>query len=429
MTDDTTRKKKILIKNIGELVTCKGFSGKSGSEMNNLHIIHNGAVTAHQGIITDVGKQKAVLENIQLKDYTVIDAENKSVLPGFIDSHTHFIFGGYREKEFCKRLAGTGYMEIMKQGGGIVSTVSQTRKSTLKDLCESGRNRLDSMLGFGVTTVEGKSGYGLDHKTEIKQLKAMQILHKEHTVDVISTFLGAHAIPVEYKNKSSLFLNFLAEKVLPDITHDNLAEFCDIFCEKDVFSVNQSRKFLNKAKQLGLKIKIHADEMIQTGGAELAVELGAVSADHLLHSSDSNLSLMANSSTVATVLPLTAFSLKEPYADARKIIDSGCCLALATDMNPGSCFSESIPLLFGLSVLYMNMTPEEAITALTINGAAALNRADTIGSIDIGKQADIIILENQSYQFIPYHLGVNTVERVIKQGQLVYDKRAGGIFQ
>jgi imidazolonepropionase len=317
-------------------------------------------------------------------------------------------------------------MDIMQRGGGIVNTVKATRQSSKQELVKVGLKRLNSMLSFGVTTVEGKSGYGLDFETEIKQLEVMNELNEIHPLDVVRTFLGAHATPSEYLGRQDDYIDFIIESVLPKVVDKNLAEFCDVFCENNVFSVKQSKKLLSKAKEMGLKLKIHADEIVQLGGAELAAELGAVSADHLLQASDEGIKAMAKSTVVATLLPCTAFSLRESFARGREMIDSGCAVALATDFNPGSCFTESIPLVFALACLQMNLSIEEAIIALTINGAAAVNRADEIGSIDIGKKADIVILEFPSYKYIPYHVGVSTVEKVIKNGKLVFDKVKGG---
>jgi imidazolonepropionase len=318
-------------------------------------------------------------------------------------------------------------MDIMNRGGGIVSTVEATRKADFQELVRSGIKRLDSMLSYGVTTVEGKSGYGLDSATEIRQLEVMAHLDKIHYVDVIPTFLGAHAVPEAYKGKEDAFIDFVINEVLPRVAEEKLAQFCDIFCEKDVFSIAQSRRLLTAAKKLGLKIKLHADEIVQTGGAELAADLKAVSADHLLQASDEGIRKMARAGVVATLLPATAFSLKEPYARGRYIIDNNGAVALATDYNPGSCFTESIPLIFSLATLYMNLTTEEAVSALTINAAAALDRADSIGSIDPGKQADLVVLEYPSYKFIPYRIGISTVEKVVKKGNLVFDKEKGGM--
>ncbi len=409
-----------IIRNASEIVTCSGFEAKKGKEMSDLAIKSDQSLLIEEGKITAIGDFESFQLGGPLTGYTIIDAKNKSILPGFVDSHTHFVFGGYRPDEFSWRLRGDSYMDIMNRGGGINSTVKATRETSKQDLIASGKKRLDSMLSFGVTTVEGKSGYGLDCETEIKQLEAMDELNKVHPVDIAPTFLGAHAIPPEYRGKTDEFVAFVKDQVLPIVVESKLAEFCDIFCEQNVFSVEQSRLLLNKAKALGLGIKFHADEIVQLGGAELAAELGAVSADHLLQASDEGIRRMAESGVVATLLPGTAFSLKEPYARGRHMIDNGCAVALATDMNPGSCFTESIPLVIALACLYMNLTPEESITAFTINGAAAISREKDIGSLDIGKKGDVVILEHPSYKFIPYHIGVNSVEKVIKSGNLVY---------
>ena len=422
----------LIIKNASELVTCSGFAAKKGAEMSELHIIPDGAVVVKAGVIDAVGKTdeiEAILEmsGAELTDFDVIDAQNKAVLPGFVDSHTHFIFGGYRAEEFSWRLRGDSYMDIMNRGGGIHNTVRETRKASANRLLQAGIKRLDSMLSFGVTTVEGKSGYGLDKDTEIKQLEVMNHLDGIHYIDIVPTFLGAHAVPQEYKDREGPYIDFLIADVMPLIAERKLARYCDVFCEKNVFSVSQSRRLLTKAAELGLKVKLHADEIVQLGGAELAAELQATSADHLLQASDEGILQMATAGVVATLLPATAFSLKEPYARGRFMIDCNCAVALATDFNPGSCFSESIPLLAALATLHMGITTEESISALTINGAAALDKADSTGSVDVGKLGDLVVLEYPSYKFIPYHLGVNTVEKVVKNGNLVYDKEKGGL--
>ena len=418
--------KNLIIKNAAQLVTCSGFKAKQGKEMSNLHVIEDGALVIENGTIRSVGKTNDILRGFNEKEtdiceFNVIDAAGKAVLPGFVDSHTHFVFGGYRAEEFSWRLRGDSYMDILERGGGILSSVKATRAATKETLIKTGVQRLNSMLSFGVTTVEGKSGYGLDLKTEIKQLEVMKELNRRHPIDVISTFLGAHALPEEYKGRADAFIDDIIDNVLPVVVDNNLAEFCDVFCEKNVFSVEQSRRLLLKAKENGLNIKIHADEIERLGGAELAAEIGAVSADHLLQASDKGIHSIAKAGVVATLLPGTAFCLKELYAKGRYMIDNNCAVALASDLNPGSCFSESIPLIVALATLYMNIGTEEAITALTINGAAALGRADTIGSLDIGKYGDVIILKYPSYQFIPYHVGISTVEKVIKRGELVFD--------
>ncbi len=422
----------LIVKNASELITCSGFTAKKGEAMSDLKIISDGAVVVKEGVIEAVGTTRDILSELEktesdLSGFDIIDAKNRAVLPGFVDSHTHFVFGGFRAEEFSWRLRGDSYMEIMNRGGGIVNTVQATRKAAVEELVQSGIKRLDSMLSFGVTTVEGKSGYGLDCDTEIKQLEVMAHLNNIHYVDIAPTFLGAHAVPEAYKGKEDAFIEFMMSDVMPRVAERKLAEFCDIFCEENVFSVAQSRRLLSKAKELGLKLKLHADEIVQTGGAELAAELGAVSADHLLQASEEGIRQMAAAGVVATLLPATAFSLKEPYAKGRYMIDSNCAVALATDFNPGSCFTESIPLIFALATLYMDITTEEAVTALTINAAGAIDRADTIGSLDVGKHGDLAVLEYPSYKFIPYHIGISTVDQVVKKGNLVFDRKKGGI--
>ena len=412
----------IVIKNASQLVTCSGFEAKRGKDMSDLQIINDGAAVIEQGIIRAVGKTGEIIPEFDESRFSVIDARGKAVLPGLVDSHTHFVFGGYRAEEFSWRLRGDSYMQILERGGGILNTVLATRESKKDELIETGKKRLDSMLSFGVTTVEGKSGYGLDHDTELKQLEVMADLDNGHPIDIVRTFLGAHAVTKDYKGREDTYIDYLLDRVMSEVAERKLAEFCDVFCEKNVFSVEQARRLLSRAKEMGFKLKIHADEIVQLGGAELAAELDAVSADHLLQASDKGIHDMAEKGVVATLLPGTAFSLREPYARGRYMIDNNCAVALATDLNPGSCFSESIPLIFALATLYMNITTEEAITALTINGAAALNREDAIGSIDVGKKGDVAILEFPSYEYIPYHIGVSAVEKVVKDGNLVFDK-------
>lgn len=412
----------LIVKNAAQVVTGSGFSARAGQAMADLQCIPNGAVVVEDGIIKAVGATAEIAGTQIPPGFEVLDAAGKTVLPGFVDSHTHLVFGGNRAEEFAWRLRGDSYMDIMQRGGGILSTVKATRAADRDELVAAGLKHLDSMLSFGVTTVEAKSGYGLDRATEIKQLEAIAQVNARHPVDVVPTFMGAHAVLPEYRGREDEFVDLMADTVLPEVAERKLAEFCDIFCEQKVFTVAQSRRLLQRAQALGLKSKIHADEMVSLGGAELAAELGAVSADHLLHASDAGLRAIAGAGVVATLLPGTAFSLKEPYARARFMIENGCAVALATDFNPGSCFSESIPLVIALATLYMDMRPEEVITALTLNGAAALDRAGRIGSLDVGKAGDLVVLENPTYDFMAYHIGVNTVETVIKSGSIVYDR-------
>jgi imidazolonepropionase len=410
---------RLIIKNAAQLVTCSGFAAKSGAAMADLEIIEDGALIAEDGIIRAVGRTDNLLDGVDVQRYTVVDAAGKAVLPGFVDSHTHFPFAGYRPEEYGWRLAGKRYMEIMEKGGGIANTMAATRRAGRRELVDLGRRRLDAMLAMGVTTVEGKSGYGLDLETEIKQLEVMAALNAEHPVDIVPTFLGAHAVPPEYNGRSDDYIDFIIQEVLPVVTKRRLAQCCDVFCERGVFTPEQSRRLLLEARRHGLQLKLHADEIASLGGAELAAELGALSADHLLQATDEGLDAMARAGVVATLLPATAFSLKEPYARAREMIRRGCAVALATDFNPGSSFTFSIPLIAALAALHMELTPEEIVSALTINGAAALGRADKVGSLDAGKAADVIVLAYPSYLFIAYHLGINIVEKVIKNGRVV----------
>ncbi|MCX7780208.1 MAG: imidazolonepropionase [Negativicutes bacterium] len=414
---------KLLLVHANELVTCRGQAPKTGTAMNDLGIIPDGAVAIASGRIIHTGSTNDVLRVVNERDYQVVDCSGKCVMPGFVDAHTHLVFGGYRAEEFSWRLKGATYMEIMQKGGGIVNTVRATRKASKGELKSLARRRLDSILSLGVTTIEAKSGYGLDLDTEIKQLEVMAELAAEHPVEIVPTFMGAHAVPPEYKGRTDEFIDFIIREVLPEVVRRGLAEFCDVFCEQGVFSIEQSRRLLTAALEYGLKPKLHADEIVQLGGAELAAELQAVSADHLLHASDEGIERLAARAVVAVLLPATAFSLREPYARGRYMIDRGVPVALATDLNPGSCFTASIPLVFALATLYMGMTPAEAVTALTLNAATAVGRAHVIGSIEPGKQADIIILEYPSHLFIPYHIGMNTVEQVIKKGEFVWRKQ------
>lgn len=408
----------LLIKNAAQVVTPQGHTAIKGASMKDVKIYENASVLIEDGHIVAVGDGAEWAKTVPVDKQ--IDATGKTVLPGFVDSHTHFVFGGYRADEFLWRMEGMTYMEIMERGGGINNTMKATRNASAEELIEHSMDILEKMLAFGITTVEGKSGYGMDHDTELKQLEVMKELEQRQPVEIVRTFMGAHSIPPEYKGRNEEFLKFLVKEVMPDVKKADLAQFCDIFCEKGVFSIEESRQYLQQAKDMGFDLKIHADEIVTLGGAELGAELGCTSADHLLYASDEGIKALANSDTVATLLPTTAFCLKEPFAPARKMIDAGCAVALATDFNPGSGFTNSVPLMIALGVIYMGMTAEEAITALTLNGAAAVGRADTIGSIEEGKQADIVILQYPSYKFLPYHTGVNIVETVIKKGKVVH---------
>jgi imidazolonepropionase len=422
--DRESGSRSLLIKHAAEIVTNTGTAAKKGAAMNQLEKIEDGAILVKEGIIEWVGLTSD-LPAYNEENTEIIDASGCSVIPGFVDSHTHFVFGGYRPEEFFWRLDGTPYLDILERGGGILNTVKATQSMGYEAMLHTALNRLDAMLAMGVTTVEGKSGYGLDLDTELRQLKVMGELNKRHTAEVVPTFMGAHAVPPEYRGRADDYVAFIIQKVLPAVVEQAIAEFCDVFCEKGVFSVEQTRKILQAASDLGLKTKIHADEIVSFGGAELAAELGAISADHLLQASDKGIAEMAARGVVATVLPMTAFCLREEFARARAMIDSGGAIALATDYNPGSCFSHSIPMLIALAAIQLKLSPAEILTALTLNGAAAVGRADHIGTLERGKQGDILILKYPSHLFLSYHVGMDIIGKVIKKGQVVIDKLNG----
>ena len=399
------------------IVTPLGNKAVKGGDMKHLQVRPDSYIKIKNGLIEEIGDMADL--NIGSDFTEIMDAEGNVVLPGFVDSHTHLIFGGFRPDEFSWRLKGDSYMSIMERGGGIQSTVNSTRTESLENLIEKARWFVDRMSQMGVTTVEAKSGYGLDLESEVKMLDAIAALAQDEDgkLRVVPTFLGAHAVPKEYKGRTDEYCDLIIEKMLPAVK--DKAEFFDIFTEKNVFEIEESRRLLSAAKEAGFKLKLHADEIVTLGGAELAAEVGAVSADHLLHISDEGIRRLAEENVVATVLPLTAFALKEPYAPARRMIDSGCAVALATDLNPGSCFSGSIPLMIALSCIYMNMSIEEVITALTLNGAAAVDLAGEIGSVEEGKRGDLVILEFDNYNMLPYYIGMNCVRTTIYGGKVV----------
>ncbi|MDX9827357.1 MAG: imidazolonepropionase [Spirochaetia bacterium] len=417
----------LLIVNIGQLATALGSGPLRGPGMKRLHLITHAAILVEDGIIAYAGVQEgpdyeAALKKARAGGYPLLDAGGKACVPGFVDSHTHFLFAGFRADEFFWRAEGLPYMEIHRRGGGIGKTTRATREASFEELLGIGGLRLKTMLAQGITTVEGKSGYGLDRITELRQLEAMAALDAMQPVDIVRSFMGAHSIPPEYAGRTKEYIDFIIAQVLPEVARKKLAEFADIFCEKGVFELEDSRRYLEAAKALGLGLKIHADEIEALGGAGLAAAVGALSAEHLLKASSRDLAAMAAAGVIAVCLPLTAFVLKEPYADARGMIDAGLALALASDLNPGSCYSQSIALIASIAVLYMGLSFAETLCALTLNGAAALGRADRIGSIEQGKHGDIVILDAPEASHLAYNSGMNLVVNTIKSGALVYSR-------
>lgn len=419
-------KANLLIVNAEELITLVGGSQKPliGKQMQELGIIHNGGLAVKDGRIVAVGKTSDVTKVFKAEN--VIRANGKIVLPGFVDPHTHLVFAGSREDEFQMRVEGAYYMVILSSGGGILKTVKETRKASAEKLVDFGLKTLDVMLEHGTTTAEAKSGYGLITKDELKILEAIKRLDQLHAVDIVPTFLGAHAIPPEFQGSPIGYVNLVIEEMIPKVAEKGLAEFCDVFCEKGVFNLEQTRRILVAGKNYGLKPKVHADEMGLLGGAELAADIGATSADHLLFSSDEGIKAMADKGVVAVLLPAAAFSLMGGrYADARKMIDFGVPVALGTDFNP-SCWVENQQLVIAFACHFMRLTAAEAITAATINAAHAIGRASEVGSLEVGKKADVIVLDAPNHKFLGYRFGVNLVDKVIKNGRLVVDKEKQG---
>ncbi|QKE75636.1 imidazolonepropionase [Arthrobacter citreus] len=412
--------KPIWIKNAAQLATLasevKGPRAKEA--MSVLGLIEDGSLWIENGVIQAVGTTNEIQERYaeRIQEAEVIDASNHLVTPGLVDPHTHVVYGGSREREFEMRLEGATYMDIMNEGGGIHATARMTREATEEELMEQTMRRLDSFITHGVTTVESKSGYGMDLETELKQLRVMKKLKDKHAVELVPTFMGAHAVPKEFKGREDEFVDHLINDMLPIIAEEKLAEFNDVFCEKGVFTPEQSERILEAGKQYDLIPKIHADEIEPYGGAELAAKVGAISAEHLLKASDEGIAAMAKSGTIACLLPATALYLREDAAKGRKMVDEGVAVAISTDCNPGSSPTTSMPLVMNLACISMRLTPAESLTAATYNAACAINRQDQIGSLEVGKQADIVLWNVKNYQELQYLFGVNHVKSVWKKG-------------
>ena len=406
-----------LIYNIGTLQTPLGSFPHAGAAQGENRKYHNAAVLCEGGVI------KAVYENGALPevgaDAQTIDAHGRLVTPGLIDAHTHLVFGGWRQNEIPLKLKGAGYLDILRAGGGILSTVRATREASGDELFEKSRAFLDEMLAQGVTSAEIKSGYGLDMETELKQLRVIKRLNEAHPMDAVATYLGAHAIPEEYALRSGEYIDFIISDMLPEIKRQSLAEFCDVFLETGVFGVEESRRLLTAAREIGFGLKIHADEIDELGGSLLAGELCAVSAEHLIATGERGMEALARGGVIAALLPCTSLYLNKSFARARDMIARGIPVAVATDFNPGSCPSLNIGLCMTMAYLKYRMTPEEILSAVTINAACAVNRGGSTGTIEPGKKADMVIWNAEDMEMLCYRMGSNLAGTVIKNGAIV----------
>jgi imidazolonepropionase len=411
----------LIIKNADELLTLSS----SFKEESGLGIVRDGAITIKGGKIIWVGETEELSKEFGLNPGgQEMDATRRVVIPGLIDSHTHLIFAGSRENEFEQRIQGLSYLEIAERGGGILSTVEATRRASFDELFSLGKKRLERMLSKGVTTIEAKSGYGLSLQDEIKILKVIKALQESHPIEIVPTFLGAHTVPREFREARTRYMDLLINEMIPRVAEERLAEFCDVFCEDKAFTLEESKKILDAGKRYRLKPKIHADQLSPGGGAELAAEVGAYSADHLEHVSQTGIERMADRGVTAVLLPGASFFLSmKKYPPARDMIDKGVAVSLATDLNPGSSMTESLPLMMTMGCTMFKMTPKEVIQATTIHAAKSMGREKEIGTLEIGKQADLVVLDIPNYRYLPYHFGVDHVELVVKRGRIVYQRQ------
>jgi imidazolonepropionase len=412
----------LYIKNIGMLQTPIGSHKHSGKEQGDNLKLHGAAILIEDGIIREIysGSESQQIDvELEMDPDTVIDAEGRLVTPGLVDGHTHLVFGGYRQHEIPLKLRGASYLEILQAGGGILDTVRETRLASYRELVEKSQLFLDEMLAMGVTTCEAKSGYGLNEQDEIKTLEVIKELNDTHPMDLVATFMGAHAVPPEFKGNSDGYMELLCSKLLPLVKEKKLAEFVDIFCEEGVFDVPQSRRYLEAAKELGFGLKIHTDEIIELGGSALAGEMHVTSAEHLIAIGHDGLASLADGGAIAMVLPGTSFYLDKNFAPVRKMIDLGIPVAMGSDFNPGSCPSLNLQLIMNLGYLKYKMTPEEILTAVTINAACAIGREKKVGTLEPGKKADLVIWDAPDMQMLCYRFGSNLVIQTIKEGILV----------
>jgi imidazolonepropionase len=426
--DRLSRMADLLIKNAVQIVTCDPrLFDSSDAGGREIGLVDGGAVLVSNGCIEAVGDM-ATRPSSGPGAPEVLDASGMVVLPGLVDCHTHTVFAGTREKEYEQRIRGASYMEIAGKGGGINATVAEVRRATEEDLVSAALPRLRAMLHTGTTTVEVKSGYGLDLASEVKMLRAIAKAGEVQPIDVVPTFLGAHEFPPEYRDAREGYMALLLNEMIPAVREEGLAEFCDVFCEQGVFTPGQARLILECGKAHGLKPMIHADEFAESGAAEIAAEVGAVCAAHLGFASEDGLSAMKRAGTVAVLLPGVGFGLAKPqFADARRMLDIGLDVAVATDFNPGSSMVNSLPIIASLACSFMKMTPAEAILGMTRHAAKAVGRQDSIGTLSPGKKADIVMFMAPDFRYIPYHLGGDIVGTVMKDGEVVFNSAQGNI--
>lgn len=402
----------LLVVNIGLLATPVGSAAKGGRAQGEIQLLRDAWLRIEDGVIAALGTGAP-----KGTGCPVLDAGGRLVTPGLVDAHTHLVFGGWRQNELALKLHGVPYLDILAQGGGILSSVTATRTATEEELADKAAAALDEMLRFGTTTCEAKSGYGLTTEEECKQLRAIRALNQRHPIDLVATFMGAHALPQAYKDDREAYVSLVCEEMIPRVAAEQLAEFCDVFCETGVFTAEESRRILEAGKRYGLRPKIHADEIDPIGGSQLAGEIGAVSAEHLIVCPDEGIDSMARGGTVACLLPATSFYLGADYAPARKMVKAGVPVAMATDFNPGSCPCLNMQLVMNLGCLRYRLTPEEVLTAVTLNGAAAIGRAEAVGSLEPGKRGDLLIWEARDLNYVCYRMGSNLVHTVVKGGK------------
>lgn len=402
----------LLVVNIGLLATPVGSAARGGEAQGEIRLLHDAWLRIEDGVIAALGTGAP-----EGTGCPVLDAGGRLVTPGLVDAHTHLVFGGWRQNELALKLHGVPYLDILAQGGGILSTVTATRAATEEELADKAAAALDEMLRFGTTTCEAKSGYGLTTEEECKQLRAIRSLDRRHPIDLVATFMGAHALPQAYKENREAYVSLVCEEMIPRAAEEQLAEFCDVFCETGVFTAEESRRILEAGKRYGLRPKIHADEIDPIGGSQLAGEIGAVSAEHLIVCPEEGIASMARGGTVACLLPATSFYLGAEYAPARRMVEAGVPVAMATDFNPGSCPCLNMQLVMNLGCLRYRLTPEEVLTAVTLNGAAAIGRAESVGSLEPGKRGDLLLWEARDLNYVCYRMGSNLVHTVVKGGR------------